>query len=240
MATAVPVFKDISSYYVWANAQAPNLAALRRYVPDVTDAELTSFQLQAGFIQAGVAAQATGTAGVSLRTVMILRGIVQVARVAATLASDLKAVANFQALEERMNYHLASLSNSRSVALDITRMQVRERRLEALTYQLGGLSKLVSLPASTLAAAFNHPDDVIAVTADRPAFEIGDLDLTAGYTVFDAEHDVLYALTGLAVAEWGRAPEDVAWTMLTTPGDYGYLMYVPMGARPRVIQLVRG
>ena len=242
MAAKIPTFPDVASYYTWANVQVPDLVALKAYTPAITDVELAQFQTLMGFIQAGAAAKASGTGGVALRTVMLLRGLVQEARIGATLAGDAKAVSNFQALEERMNSHIGSLTVSSPANIDITRMQVRARRLDALTHQLGGLNALLQLPTTTLATAFNHPDDVLAVSDFQPVFEIGDLVLSTGYAVFDAEHDFLYALdntSGLTSLEWGRCPEDVAWLALTNSGDYGYLLYQIVDGSSRVIQLIR-
>ena len=67
-----------------------------------------------------------------------------------------------------------------------------QQRFNALTLQLGGVDAAVNLPAGVLGVALAHGDDILVVTAAEPDFEIDDLVLANGYTVFDVEGDELY------------------------------------------------
>lgn len=234
---------EVAAYYADINTTEPDVQLIERYLPEADPAEIAVITSTVANMQAGVPAKGTGTNSVPLRTAMEVRGSLQAARVAATQAGDTAAADHFRGLEERGSYHLASLSAGVPVApKDVTKMQVRERRLESLVHQLGGTEKLMALPIGTVLDAFDFPDEVIAVTHENRRFEIPDLELVTGYLVFDDELDLLYTLDisdGLTSQAFGTMDKDVVWFNLNPPGATAFLMYQTVDDETRTLKLIR-
>lgn len=118
-----------------------------------------------------------------------------------------------------------------------------EGQLEVLAQQLEGIGKVGQLPRKTLLTALTHPDDVLGVTWENLVFEIADLDLDEGYTVFDSDYNVLYSVASdddLEHKAFGTHPKDAAWFLVMSFGEYGYLAYTTSDATTRVLMLIRG
>lgn len=118
-----------------------------------------------------------------------------------------------------------------------------DTQLEVLAQQLEGISKVEKLPRKTLLTALTHPDDVLGVTWENLVFEIEDLDLDEGYTVFDSDYNVLYSVSAdedLEYKAFGTHPKDSAWFLVMSFGEYSYLAYTASNSATRILMLIRG
>lgn len=121
-----------------------------------------------------------------------------------------------------------------------TIQEIIETRLAPFVSMAGGASRLLDVPMTAFFEMVTHPDDVLPITLDRWVVSIRDLDLAAGYEVFDADNELLYAQTNLTERFWGLASEDVQVVFGLAVGAYLYVTYTPQGsAEPRTLLLVK-
>lgn len=113
--------------------------------------------------------------------------------------------------------------------------------LQRLITQLGDANLLDALPAPTLHRILAHTDDVVFVKVSEPLVELPDLDLEAGYQVYDAEFQLLSdhtAADGLEERVWGLAEGDWVFLLDYAFGDYAYLTYTGVTGEVRTVLLV--
>jgi hypothetical protein len=107
--------------------------------------------------------------------------------------------------------------------------------------QVGDANLLDALPAPTLYRALAHTDDVLFVRVSDPFLELPDLDLEAGYQLYDEAFTLLgahSATTGLTEPVWGYGEVDWFFLLSYTFGYYAYLYYTNTEGETRTLMLV--